>query len=139
MARFPAHSPERAPDVARFPAHSPAQRAPDVAIFPAHLPAERDPDVARLRYRFLRRGPLMWLDFRHMLLLGGSLMVEIIRAGQILVPGLNLLHKRRAVDSLPLTNVFSLMSNLATIGETLFSTKKEDKRMTKESLFKNKY
>jgi hypothetical protein len=48
----------------------------------------------------------MWLDFRHMLLLGGPLMVEIVRASQILVPGLNLLHKKRALESLPLTIVF---------------------------------
>ncbi len=59
MAGFPTHAPtQRAPDVARFLAHGLVQRAPDVARFLAYAPAR----------------PLMWLDFWHMLLLGGPLM-----------------------------------------------------------------
>jgi hypothetical protein len=47
-------------------------------------------------------------------------MVEIVRAGQILVPGLNLLHKKRTLDSLPLTIVVFFLKCIATLGETLF-------------------
>jgi hypothetical protein len=61
-------------------------------------------------------------------------MVEVVRAGQILVPGLNLLHKKRALDSLPLTTFCSLMLQRANLNmnrrvkNILFGNKKAKRR-----------
>jgi hypothetical protein len=89
MARFPVHAPsqsalqvarisehtsaERATEVARFPAHAPTQRATEVARFSEHTSAEKANEVARFPAHSLAQRALMWLDFRHILLLSRHL------------------------------------------------------------------